>query len=131
MNRSTPVLLRGYRCECHTSSPSNGDATTLLGSIDVETAPQAVRWIRVAVRTLSPALNSEAFEEAWQWLSEDHHDALQALVQGEPITLTLQQGATTIQWTARPVQFLKLTTRQGINLPACTHEYGGPAQQRE
>ncbi|MCI3225415.1 hypothetical protein [Streptomyces sp. NP-1717] len=131
MNRPTPVLLRGYRCECHTSRPANGDATTLLGSIDVETAPQAVRWIRVAVRTLSPALNSEAFEEAWQWLSEDHHDALQALVQGEPITLTLQQGATTIQWTARPVQFLKLTTRQGINLPACTREYSAPARQRE
>lgn len=131
MNRPTPVLLRGYRCECHTSRSANGDATTLLGSVDVETASQAVRWIRVAVRTLSPALNSEAFEEAWQWLSEDHHDALQALVQGEPVTLTLQQGATTIQWTARPVQFLKLTTRQGINLPACTQEYSGPARQRE
>ncbi|MEW1793509.1 hypothetical protein [Streptomyces niveus] len=131
MNRPTSALLRGYRCECHTSRPANGDATTLLGSIDVETAPQAIRWIRVAVRTLSPALNSEAFEEAWQWLSEDHHDALQALVQGEPITLTLQQGATTIQWTARPVQFLKLTTRQGINLPACTQEYTGHTRLRE
>ncbi|GGK11942.1 hypothetical protein GCM10011583_50050 [Streptomyces camponoticapitis] len=130
MNRPTSVLLRGYQCECHTSRLANSDATTLLGSVDVETAPQAVRWIRVAVRTLSPTLNSEAFEEAWQWLSEDHHDALQSLVQGEPVTLTLQQGATTIQWTARPVQFLKLTTRHGINLPACTQEYG-PARQRE
>ncbi|MFC8826241.1 hypothetical protein ACFT9I_12925 [Streptomyces sp. NPDC057137] len=109
----------------------NGDATTLLGSVDVETALQAVRWIRVALRTLSPALNSEAFEEVWQWLSEDHHDALQALVQGEPITLTLQQGPTTIQWTARPAQFLKLTTRQGVYSPACTKEYGSTAQQHE
>ncbi|MFC8074457.1 hypothetical protein ACFUN8_02815 [Streptomyces sp. NPDC057307] len=109
----------------------NGDATTLLASVDVETALQAVRWIRVALRTLSPALNSEAFEEAWQWLSEDHHDALQALAQGEPITLTLQQGLTTIQWTARPAQFLKLTTRHGINSPACTQEYTGTARQRE
>ncbi|MEV8363961.1 hypothetical protein [Streptomyces niveus] len=97
----------------------------------METASQAVRWIRVAVRTLSPALNSEAFEETWQWLLEDHHDALQALVQGEPITLTLQQGPTTIQWTARPVQFLKLTTRKGINFPACTEEYTGHTRQRE
>ncbi|MGW6310456.1 hypothetical protein [Streptomyces niveus] len=127
MNHPTPVLLRGYQCKCHTS----GDATTLLGSIDVETAPQAIRWIRVAVRTLSPTLNSEAFEEAWQWLTEDHHDALQALVQGEPSTLTLQQGSTAIQWTARPVQFLKLTTRQGINFPACAQEYTEPRHQRE
>ncbi|MFD7515113.1 hypothetical protein ACFV85_09960 [Streptomyces niveus] len=123
MNRPASELLHGYRCECHTSRPANGDATRLLGSIDVETAPQAIRWIRVALRTLSPALNSEAFEEAWQWLSEDHHDALQALIQGEPVNLTLQQVPTTIQWTARPAQFLKLTTRQGINLPACTREY--------
>ncbi|MFB6948748.1 hypothetical protein ACFCXP_03850 [Streptomyces niveus] len=131
MNRPTRVLLGGYRCECHTSSLSNGDAAALLGSVDVETAPQAVRWIRVALRTLSPALNSETYGEARQWLSEDHHDALQALVQGEPITLTLQQGPTTIQWTARPVQFLKLTTRQGINLPACTQEYTEPRHQPE
>lgn len=66
MNGPTPVLIYGYRCECHTIRPANGDATALLGSIDVETALQAVRWIRVAVRTLSPVLNSEAFEEAWQ-----------------------------------------------------------------
>ncbi|MEV8406743.1 hypothetical protein AB0R12_13265 [Streptomyces niveus] len=131
MTRPTSALLRGYRCECHTSRPRSGDATTLLGSIDVETAPQAVRWIRVALRTLSPALNSEAFEEAWQWLSEDHHDALQALVQGEPVTLTLRQGSTMIQWTARPVQFLRLTTRQGVNLPACAQEYTEPRHQRE
>ncbi|WP_405501090.1 hypothetical protein OG501_20300 [Streptomyces niveus] len=131
MNRTMPVLLRGYRCECHTSHPTNGDTSTLLGSADVDTALQAVRWIRVALRTLSPALNSEAFEEAWQWLSEDHHDALQALAQGEPVSFTLQQGPTTIQWTARPVQLLQLTTRQGINLPACTQEYSGPARQRE
>ncbi|MGW8571004.1 hypothetical protein [Streptomyces niveus] len=131
MNRPTRVLLGGYRCECHTSSLSNGDAAALLGSVDVETAPQAVRWIRVALRTLSPALNSETYEEAWQWLTEDHHDALQALVQGEPITLTLQQDPTTIQWTARPVQFLKLTTRQGINSPTCTKEYTEPRHQPE
>ncbi|MFE4610957.1 hypothetical protein ACFRK5_21825 [Streptomyces niveus] len=131
MTRPASELLHGYRCECHTSRPANGDATTLLGSVDVDTALQAVRWIRVAVRTLSPALNSEAFDETWQWLSEDHHDALQALVQGEPVTLALQQGPTAIQWTARPVQFLKLATRQSINLPACTQEYTGPTRQRE
>ncbi|MFF2641099.1 hypothetical protein ACFVUB_14775 [Streptomyces niveus] len=131
MNRPTSLLLHGYRCECHTSRPRSGDATTLLGSIDVENAPQAVRWIRVALRTLSPALNSEAFEEAWQWLPEDHHDALQALAQGEPVTLTLRQDPTTIQWTARPAQFLKLTTRQGVNSPACTQEYTGHTRQRE
>ncbi|MET9555134.1 hypothetical protein [Streptomyces sp. NPDC006645] len=126
MTRPTPVLLRGYRCECHTSRPTNGETTMLLGSADVDTALQAVRWIRVAVRTLSPALNSEAFEEAWQWLSEDHHDTRQALIQGEPVTLILRQGSTTIQWTARPTQFLKPTTRQGINSPACTHESTKP-----
>jgi hypothetical protein len=131
MTQPTPVVMRGYRCECRTHHPAKGEAPALLGSIDVETAPQAVRWLRVALRTISPALGSDAFEEAWQWLSEDHHDTLQTLAQGEPFTLTLRQGVTTIQWTAHPVRYLTLATRQGLDLPACTEEYNEPRRQRE
>lgn len=39
-----------------------------------------------AVPLAGPQLR--AFEEAWQWLSEDHHAALRTFVQNEPITLT-------------------------------------------
>lgn len=36
MYQPTPVVMRGYRCECRTHHPAKGDAPALLGSIDVD-----------------------------------------------------------------------------------------------
>ncbi|MGW6605261.1 hypothetical protein [Streptomyces sp. NPDC055036] len=128
MNRPAPLLTDGFWCECWTRDPATGQARKLLGSIDVETAPQAVRWITITARTIAAALDVEAFTEAWAWLSDDHHDALQALTDGQPCTLTIHDRRMTIQWTAHPVRYLKLATRQGINLPGCIEEYTQPQE---
>lgn len=126
MTRPASLLTDGFWCECWTNDPATGEARKLLSSLDVKTAAQAVRWIRIAARTIASALDHEAFTEAWAWLSDDHHDALQALTKGKPCTLIVHDSRTTIQWTARPVRYLKLATRQGINLPACMEEYTQP-----
>ncbi|GAA1185394.1 hypothetical protein GCM10009654_48820 [Streptomyces hebeiensis] len=124
MTEPASKRARGFRCECWTQSQTTG-ARTLIDSITVETPAQAIRYIRVAVRTITPALNPEAFDEAWLWLDTDAH---QALTNAKPYIVTLHDHRATIQWTARPVDFLKLTARQAINHPARKEQYRAPAQ---
>lgn len=131
MTQPASILTRGFRCECWTQNPATGGTRTLIDSIDVETAAQAIRYISIAVRTIAPALEPEAVNGAWGWLSDDNHKALQALNTGEPYTVTIHDSRTTIQWTARPVDFLKLASRRGINLPACAEQYAKPHHQPE
>ncbi|WP_326611474.1 hypothetical protein OG949_19835 [Streptomyces scopuliridis] len=131
MTKPARLLTDGFRCECWTHDPATSQPRKQLGSIDVETAHQAVRWIRIAARTLASALDEEAFTETWAWLSDGYQDTLQALTKGEPCTLTVHDSRTTIRWTAHPVRYLKLSTRQGINLPACMEKYAQPQEQRE
>lgn len=123
MSKPAPLLTRGYWCECWTQSPATGNASVQVGSIDVETATQAVRWIRVALRTIASALEPDSFNEAWDWLSGGYRDALQALAQAEPCVYTVHHGHTTIEWSARPVLFATLAHHRDINLPACTHQF--------
>ncbi|RDG38951.1 hypothetical protein [Streptomyces corynorhini] len=125
------LFTGGFRCECWTHDSATGQGRKLLGSLDVKTAHQTARWIRIATRTIASALDDDAFTETWAWLSDGHQDVLQALTKGEPCTLTVHDNRTTIQWTAHPVRFLKLSTRQGINLPACMEKYAQPQEQRE
>lgn len=84
-----------------------------------------MRWIRVALRTIASALEPDTFNEAWDWLSGGHRDALQALAQAQPCVYTVHHGQTTIEWTARPVLFATLAHRTDINLPACTNQFTG------
>ncbi|MFI1014232.1 hypothetical protein [Streptomyces sp. NPDC020965] len=128
---TAPIVSPGYWCECRTRNTTTGDAPLLIASIDVETATQAVRWIRIALRALIPTLDAEAFDTAWDWLSLEYRSTVQALTAGEPRTFTITQAQTAIQWTVRPVHFLKLATRQGINLPPCAEQYNQPPQQPE
>lgn len=131
MTQPASIVNRGFRCECWTQNPATGGTRTLIDSIDVETAAQAIRYISIAIRTIAPALKPEAVNEAWDWLSDDNRNALQALNSGKPHTVTIHDSRTTIQWTARPVDFLQLATRQGINLPACAEQYTEPQHQTE
>ncbi|MEV7090271.1 hypothetical protein AB0O07_31055 [Streptomyces sp. NPDC093085] len=131
MTEPAPILTRAFQCACWIHRPTTTQAPTLIDSIDIETATQAIRWIRVAVRTITSALEPDAREQAWDWLSADYRNALHALTSGQPCTLTLHDSGTTIQWTAHPTTYLKLATRQGLNLPACAEQYMQPQQQRE
>ncbi|SEO22069.1 hypothetical protein [Actinacidiphila rubida] len=122
MNNPTRLLRPGYWCECWTQSPAPGEAPTLVASIDVATAADAIRWIRIALRTITPALDRSASRVAWAWLTTGQLDAVEALQAGKPCFYVAHHATTTIEWTARPVTFLALVHRRP-NAPPCADTF--------
>ncbi|KAB1982294.1 hypothetical protein F8144_30495 [Streptomyces triticiradicis] len=114
---------RGYWCECWTEELSEDEPPELRASFDAYTAPQADRWVAVALRTISPALDSDASDEAWAWLYEGRIRTRRALAGMEPCRVSVTHAGTRITWTIRPVLFVPLAHRQGIELPACAHDF--------
>ncbi|MGW3290459.1 hypothetical protein ACWDR3_38080 [Streptomyces sp. NPDC001002] len=114
---------RGYWCECWTQDLTTGAAPALHASFDAYSAPQADRWVAVALRTISPALDPDASEEAWAWLYDGRIATRKALLRSEPCTVSVTQGKSCITWTIRPVIFLPFTHRQGHELPACINDF--------
>ncbi|MGM9332279.1 hypothetical protein [Streptomyces murinus] len=109
----TSTLRRGYWCECSTESlrwPREGPA--LLAAIDAYSASQADRWVAVALRTISPALDATASDEAWTWLHAGRLETRRSLLRREPCTVTITHAQTRITWTIHPVLFLPLASRQ-------------------
>lgn len=113
----------GYWCECWTQDLTTGQPPALRASFDAYSAPQADRWIAVALRTISPALDADASEEAWDWLYNGRIETRQALQRAEPCTVSVTQANTRITWTIRPVLFVPLAHRQGTQLPACAYDF--------
>lgn len=58
----------GYWCECWTEDLTDEGEFVLQASFDAYTAPQADRWVAVALRTNSPAFDPEV-----SWLRFDGH----------------------------------------------------------
>ncbi|WP_307825061.1 hypothetical protein [Streptomyces sp. M2CJ-2] len=114
---------RGYWCECWTEDVSTTEQPALLASFDAYSAPQADRWVAIALRTISPALDSDASDEAWAWLHEERAQTRRALLRSEPCTVTITHADVRITWTIRPVLFLPLAHRQNTELPACVHRF--------
>ncbi|ANS66674.1 hypothetical protein SLINC_4450 [Streptomyces lincolnensis] len=114
---------RGYWCECWTEELTDEGELVLRASFDAYSAPQADRWVAVALRTISPAFDPEASEQAWQWLYDGRIATRKALLRAEPSTVTVTQARIRITWTIRPVLFLPLAHRQGIELPACAYVF--------
>jgi hypothetical protein len=114
---------RGYWCECWTQDLTEGRPPALRASFDAYTAPQADRWVAVALRTISPALDPDASEEAWEWLYNGRIETRRALLRSEPCTVSVTQASTRITWTIRPVLFVPLAYRQGTELPACAYAF--------
>jgi hypothetical protein len=123
MNYRTPLIRYGYWCECWTQSPATGDAPALLASFDATSAAEAVRWIRVALRTVASALDPEEFAGAWGWLTGGYVADLECLARTERCAVAIRHADTHVQWTARPVLFLSLAHRQANNLPACAGKF--------
>ncbi|WP_329344250.1 hypothetical protein OG866_22900 [Streptomyces sp. NBC_00663] len=113
----------GYWCECWTQGLTEEERPTLRASLDAYSASQADRWVAVTLRTISPALDSDASDVAWAWLSQGRIATRQALLRSEPCTVTIPHAQTRITWTIRPVLFLPLAHRQGVELPACTNDF--------
>ncbi|MFE1325801.1 hypothetical protein [Streptomyces sp. NPDC058741] len=119
MNKPT----RGYWCECWTQDLSMTERATLLASFDAYSAPQADRWVAIALRTISPALDSDASDQAWTWLYEERAETRRALLRSDPCTVTITHAGTRITWTIRPALFLPLAHQQAAELPACTESF--------
>ncbi|MFE0346198.1 hypothetical protein [Streptomyces griseoluteus] len=120
---------RGYWCECWTEDLTRQQQPTLLASFDAYTAPQADRWVSVALRTISPALDPDASDAAWEWLYDGRIETRRALLRSEPSTVSVTHEQTRITWTIRPVIFLPLAHRQSAELPACAYDFKPKAPQ--
>ena len=123
---TTNGLRRGFWCECWTQGLTEEERPALLASFDAYSAPEADRWVAVTLRTISPALDSDASDVAWAWLSQGRIATRQALLRSEPCTITITQDQTRITWTIRPAIFLTLAHRQEAELPACAHDFKPP-----
>ncbi|MGW2518665.1 hypothetical protein ACWC09_16945 [Streptomyces sp. NPDC001617] len=119
----TNATRRGYWCECWTQDPAEPERPTLRGSFDAYSAAQADRWVAVALRTISPALDSGASDDAWTWLYQGRIATRQALLRRQPCRVSVTHDRTCITWTIRPVIFLPLAHRQGAELPACVDDF--------
>ncbi|MER5753083.1 hypothetical protein [Streptomyces sp. NPDC002088] len=113
----------GYWCECWTEDLAEATGPALRALFDAYSAPQADRWVAVALRTISPALDPEASEEAWTWLYDGRIQTRRALLRAEPCTVSVTYTDTRITWTIRPVLFLPLAHRQAAELPACAYVF--------
>jgi hypothetical protein len=117
-------LHHGFWCECWTEDlTATAERPTLHASFDAYSAPQADRWVAVALRTITPALDSEACDEAWTWLYEGRTETRRALMRSEPCTVTVTHASTQITWTIRPALFLPLVHREASKLPTCAHDF--------
>jgi len=114
---------RGYWCECWTEDLTEEMRPVLRASFGAYSAPQADRWVAVALRTISPALDPDASQEAWEWLYDGRIATRKALLRAEPCTVTLTHARTRITWTIQPVIFLPLAHRQGAELPGCAYRF--------
>jgi hypothetical protein len=122
-------LVRGYWCECWTEDFTEARPPTLRGSFDAHSAAQADRWIAIALRTITSALNGVACEEAWDWLYEGRIATRRALLRAEPCSVSVNQASTRITWTVQPVLFLPLAHRKSTELPACVHDFNARARR--
>ncbi len=123
-------LTRGYWCECWTEQFTGTGGPARLASFDAYSAPQADRWVAIALRTISPALDSDASDEAWTWLYEERAETRRALMRSEPCMVTITHADVRITWTIRPVLFLPLAHREegsptcaGLSSPAAGESY--------
>ncbi|MFG3294496.1 hypothetical protein ACGF3G_37550 [Streptomyces sp. NPDC048179] len=115
---------RGFWCECWTEDLTDGmQWPALRASFDAYSAPQADRWVAIALRTISPALDPDASDEVWAWLHDGRAETRRALLRLEPCTVSVTQASTRITWTIRPVIFLPLVHRQDVELPACAYVF--------
>ncbi|MEU6765238.1 hypothetical protein ABZ916_22240 [Streptomyces sp. NPDC046853] len=118
---------RGYWCECWTETTTTTTEQQqprpqLRGTFDAYSAPQADRWVAIALRTITPALDAEAADEAWSWLDEGRIHTRIELLRMQPCTISVTQADTRIAWTIRPVLFLPLAHSKAAELPACAYD---------
>lgn len=93
-------------------SRSLTDSDVLSAEYHATTNPaEAVRRVRVEVRTLVSALPTQEIFRAVAWADGDGCiGAMAALHRGEPCGFSLSTHDAWIEWTIRPVNFLRLAS---------------------
>ncbi|MGC5034263.1 hypothetical protein ACPXCS_05440 [Streptomyces sp. DT190] len=119
----TTTAQWGFWCECWTEDLMRRGRPTLVASFDAHSAAQADRWVAVALRTISPALDAAACDQAWEWLRDGRIDTRRALLRAEPCAVSVTHANTLITWTIHPVLFLPLAHRQGTERLECAHVF--------
>lgn len=121
-------LHRGYWCEYWTEQAveqgnlAAGQGPALRESFAAHSAAQADSWLTLVLRSSPIPTGAAAVAAAWERLYEYRVDVRRALLRGEPCTMSTTVDGTHTTWTARPVLFLPLAHREGIELPACTQD---------
>lgn len=123
MSAAHIALRPGYLCECITYTIDALNNPVTVAAFDAASPTQAVRWIRIAVRTLASTLGQDDFRDTWDWITGGHHDASDALSIGDPCTFVITYRTTRVEWTARPVLFLPMAPHQPTSPRACATEY--------
>ncbi|MFF0626760.1 hypothetical protein [Streptomyces sp. NPDC004296] len=111
-----PLTATGVRCECRLYGAAG--AAQVAGVFDSPCPARAMRWIRVAVRTLVSTLDEESAEPVYEWLMFGEAPAARALSRGEARTYSFGFEDSRVEFAARPVRYLLLAHRSG--LPACS-----------
>ncbi|MGW4878903.1 hypothetical protein ACWEPI_20355 [Streptomyces sp. NPDC004262] len=113
----------GFWCECWTRDLDEGQSPTLFASYDAHTEVEANSWVSTILRTISPALDTDTSEEAWERLYDHRVNTRRALLHRVPWTASVTHARTVITWTVSPVTYLPLAHRQGIELPLCAYAF--------
>ncbi|MEV6480750.1 hypothetical protein [Streptomyces sp. NPDC051576] len=117
------ALSPGFWCECWTRHLDDGQPPTLFGSYDAYTEVEANNWVSEILRTISPALDTDASEEAWERLYDHRVNTRRALLHRVPWTVSVPHARTLTTWTVSPVTFLPLAHRQNAELPTCAYDF--------
>ncbi|MBK3636025.1 hypothetical protein JHN52_24480 [Streptomyces sp. MBT97] len=113
----------GFWCECWTERLGGQQPPALFGSFDAYSPVEANNWVATILRTISPALDTAASQEAWTRLHDDRIDTRRALLHRKPWTVSITHVSTRITWTVRPALFLPMAHRQGKQLPPCAYDF--------
>ncbi|MEU8587035.1 hypothetical protein AB0C59_08535 [Streptomyces sp. NPDC048664] len=113
----------GFWCECWTQDLDQQQAPALTAAYDAYSAVEANNWVGTILRTISPALDTATSTEAWERLYDQRIDTRRALLHRKPCTVSITHARLRITWTVRPVLFLPLTHRRGVELPACAYSF--------
>ncbi|MFF2972147.1 hypothetical protein ACFVS5_01630 [Streptomyces albidoflavus] len=118
-----PTGATGFWCECWTRDLDDCQPPTLFASYDAHTEVEANNWVSTILRTISPALDTDTSEEAWERLYDHRVNTRRALLRRVPWTISETHTRTLITWTVSPVIYLPLAHRQDIELPLCAYAF--------
>ncbi|MFJ9162198.1 hypothetical protein ACIRPS_36080 [Streptomyces griseoviridis] len=86
----------GFWCECWTRHLDDDRAPTLVGSYDAPTEVEANNWVSDILRTISPALDTDTSEEAWERLYDHRVNTPRALLRRVSWTVSVTHAHTLI-----------------------------------